>query len=393
MEYELLSKVFYKDEQKYKELLEERKKQQIKLPLEIKGEASFFLFNQEVGNCIAKIYKGMARVDSLWRELPPAALKQYVKRMLIEEIGLTNEIEGVISTRKEVEEAINSTTKKVRLKGMVEKYQSIIQEKGSLKINSAQDIRIIYDQFLKGEIDKRNLPDGDIFRKETVQVTTATQKVIHHGLFGEDKIVKVLQEVLDFVNDDTSKVQLIIKIAFFHYAFGYIHPFYDGNGRLSRLISTALLKEEIGILPALKLSSVVKENSKRYYEIFTWGNDVKNKGDLTPFIIIFLTFIMDACNKVEEELNDIDQRLKRYEKIIKSLKLVDSEARLIYLLVQVALYSQSGISIKEISEITDWGESKTRARLKELDKSGLIKIEKQGKKQVYIGNLEKLDEM
>ena len=64
-------------------------------------------------------------------------------------------------------------------------------------------------------------------------------KVIHSGIYPEEKLNEAMTAALDFLNDDN--IDILIRISAFHYLFGYIHPFYDGNGRTSRFISSHLL--------------------------------------------------------------------------------------------------------------------------------------------------------
>ena len=88
--------------------------------------------------------------------------------------------------------------------------------------------------------------------------------------------------LLNFLNIP-SKITPIIKIAISHYYFGYIHPFYDGNGRTSRFINSLYLSKEYDELTAISLSSMI-ENNKTYYDMFDKTNSVINKGELNYFI-------------------------------------------------------------------------------------------------------------
>ena len=82
----------------------------------------------------------------------------------------------------------------------------------------------------------------------------------------------------------------MIRIAIFHYLFGYIHPFYDGNGRTSRFINSYLLSKKLQFLVSYKLSYTIKENMNSYYKSFKETNDEKNKGNLSFFVISFLIY-------------------------------------------------------------------------------------------------------
>ena len=57
-------------------------------------------------------------------------------------------------------------------------------------------------------------------------------------------------------------IEILIRISIFHYLIGYIHPFYNGNGRLSRFVSSYLLSRDLEPLLSYRLSYTIKENIK-----------------------------------------------------------------------------------------------------------------------------------
>ena len=61
---------------------------------------------------------------------------------------------------------------------------------------------------------------------------------------------------------------LLVRLGLFHYFFAYIHPFYDGNGRTDRFITSYFLKKNFHLLLGLRLSVYIKRNRKAYYKLF-----------------------------------------------------------------------------------------------------------------------------
>lgn len=90
-----------------------------------------------------------------------------------------------------------------------------------------------------------------------------------------------MEKALQFLHTDSC--DYLLRIAVFHYLFGYIHPFYDGNGRTSRFISSYLLSQKLNSSIGYRLSYTIKEHLPQYHEAFKICNHYNNKGDLTPF--------------------------------------------------------------------------------------------------------------
>ena len=160
-----------------------------------------------------------------------------------------------------------------RFISMVRKYL-ILQSDKSIPLSTSQDVRNLYDEFIADEIardDPGDQPDGEIFRKSPVHVSNSHGDTIHEGLFPESKIITAMDSALSILNNDD--YDILIRVALFHYFFGYIHPFYNGNGRMTRFISSYMLAKVFSKSACLRISYVIKEHRSKYYELFQNAND------------------------------------------------------------------------------------------------------------------------
>lgn len=337
----------------------------------------FYCHTEYIVTLQNKIMFDFLRLQKLFNLLPSAGIDQFLKSCMIEEIQSTNEIEGVRSTRKEIREAIFAQGKynpDVRLWGIVNKYNKIINDE-NIKLKTCEDIRNLYDDFILDEIKRNNtsdIPDGNIFRKNSVDIVSGTQKTIHRGVYPESKIIDYMTKALQFLQDDS--VSIFIRIAVFHYLFGYIHPFYDGNGRMSRFITSYFLSKNLHPTIALRLSVLIKQHKNDYYKLFENTNAQINCGDLTPFIIWSLEFIASAITstyKLLFEKYELFSSLNK--KLDEMLKNEDKTTKRVYnVLLQAAVFSDMGATSQEIVQTLKLSKRTIDARIKEIPNEILL---------------------
>lgn len=390
MNYEPLAKLYYKDKSVYTKIYNERFNNEFSyhLPFEISGNKAFFIIDYQISRKIEEIYYISRQLDDILNQLPPIAFKYYINKNLIDEIMLTNDIEGVYSTRKEISQIIempDNSTKKVRLMGLVKKYQKLINGE-KIPLSSCNDLRLLFDEIVLNEIEEDEKPDGEIFRTGSVSVCTATDKEKHRGLYPEKKLIDFLNKSLDFLTNENN-VGPLVKIAVFHYLFGYAHPFYNGNGRTSRFISSYLLCNILNQSIALRISYTIKNDKNKYYKAFDICNDPKNKGDITPFIYSFIDIIKNTAKSSLENLESLKQRLEYYSTIHENIYNFfenDLQSKIVYILIQNALFSRKGVFIEELKHHLECSEATIRKNIKSLIKHGLIiTTEREKNKMLY----------
>lgn len=333
------------------------------------------------------------KISHIRKELPNAALIQFANKCLIDEIKLTNDIEGVYSTRKELAAVLgemDGKAKKKRFYGLINKYQMLTSDH-KFSLNTSTDIRDIYNDLVLKEVAEDsidNVPDGEIFRKDMAEVTTPTQKVIHQGVYPETKIIQLMEQALNILNQ--KEIPVLIRISIFHYLFGYIHPFYDGNGRTSRFISSYLLSKDFEFLIGFRLSYTIKAHIKEYYDAFKECNNEKNLGDLTPFIIMFLSVILESFKNLYDALDKRNNLLLKFSEVLKGKEDISEELKpFAFVLIQASLFSNEGITKKQLESELSISESTVNKRLAKLREKGLL-IEESCKPAKYLIDLNML---
>lgn len=404
MEYEVLSKLFYKDAEVYKQTYQQRFNLPgtIKLDFDIAGNQAFFVQDNEVIKLVYDILRLDKKIALLCRKLPRRALLQYSRKCLIDEIVLTNDIEGVHSSRKEIGEALNvlesqseAKAKKTRFVGLVNKYLKLNSGE-KVPLETCEDVRKLYDEIILTEVkeeDSDNIPDGKIFRKDKTSVFSATGTEIHPGMTPESKIIEYMTKALDFLNN--SDIENLYRICLFHYMIGYIHPFYDGNGRLGRFTLSYCVSQSLEAIWAYRISEIIKEHRKEYYKAFEICNNPRNLGDLTPFLIMMLQVIYVSGLELYNSLEEKKLVWDRYRGMIPYLDKSDEKAMtdLYGLLIQAAMFGEEGIPTMHLLGILEIGRAALKSKLEIIRAQELLIEKKRDKTKFYQINIQKMDEL
>lgn len=349
---------------------------------------AFLCYTGEILRLVEKFYKTYEQFLYTVNTVPPVVLYQFTRLSIVEEVKSTNDIEGVRSTKKEIREIIEKKgTHYHRLQSVVHQYLELLGEE-EIKFDTCQDIRNFYDDFTHQEITRENPQnrlDGSLFRKEPVQIEAATGKTIHQGLYPESRIIEALDQALRILHSE--EYPLLIRLALFHYFFVYIHPFYDGNGRTDRFITSYFLSRQFHRLLAVRLSIYIKRNQIRYYHMLEEADSERNRGDMTPFVMGFLDILIGSTEDTIGVLSRKNEQMRKYESRIDAFQLKDKLLKEIYItLLQAALFYGEGISMADLMKVTGKNRGTIQKRIDEIPGNHLI-VTKVGKTNYYKLNL------
>lgn len=133
------------------------------------------------------------------------------------------------------------------------------------------------------------------------------------GAMGKEKVhfeapdsALVEKEMKIFLKWFNSKqdIDLVIKAAVAHFWFVTIHPFDDGNGRITRALTDMLLaRSDNSTQRFYSMSAQIRKERKKYYEILELSQ--KGDADITSWIVWFLNCLIKALKSTEFALNGI----------------------------------------------------------------------------------------
>lgn len=156
-------------------------------------------------------------------------------------------------------------------------------------------------------------------------------------------VQKEMEDLVSWTNQAIAQKEIhpLIIIATFVYEFLSIHPYQDGNGRLSRLLSNLLLiKYEYDFVQYVSLEHIIEENKKAYYQALMEGQkDRYNEQErIDQWVLFFLNNLSDLILKLEAKvkefralggyLNDRQKRILEYIRQNQPVKIGDLVANL-----------------------------------------------------------------
>lgn len=253
------------------------------------------------------------RFDASWTALEKRekqSLRHLKSFATIQSVGASTRIEGSKMNDDEVKaliQNINISTIESRDAQEVSGYFNVL----TIITDSPNDINVsksmiknLHNQLLrvsekdnwhKGEYKQHsnaveaNFPDGS---RQIIFRTTEP------GFATED----AMNNLIKWYNDE-SETHILIKIAAFVYEFLSIHPFQDGNGRLSRLLTTLLLlKNNYVWVQYISFEHEIENHKRQYYNTLRSCQAQRPNENISEWVAFFLKSLLNIQIKLDKKL-------------------------------------------------------------------------------------------
>lgn len=298
--------------------------------------------------------------------------QQYLKNALMEESIFSSMIEGATTTRVKAKEMLRKN-KKPRTKSeqmILNNYEAIqyISEHQNEPISMERMFEIhaiVTENTLNDEHIGVLRTTNDVHVKNEI-----TGEIVHTPPKFEE-LERLMDSFCNFFNENPKEnfIHPIVKASILHFLVGYIHPFYDGNGRTARAIFYwYLLQNGYWLTEYLSISRVIMETKTQYEKayIYTEIDDM----DVTYFI----HYQVKVLTKAFEDLKKYVAKKKKQQKdLTKFLKLPNINERQAQILSWVEKDSTRNFTVKEIENIFSVTNQTARNDLEELVKRGVLK--------------------
>lgn len=284
-------------------------------------------WDSEVLSLIAAIYK-YAGKQELYLKQRPDELEKLVEIAKIHSTESSNAIEGIVTTNTRIKQLVEeSTTPKNRDEEEIAGYRDVL----NIIHESFDAIPITKNYILQlHKILYSHMNNPIAGQTKTVQnYISATYPDGHTEVLFTPMAPFETPEALEKICEEYNRVignlevEPLIAIPVFIHDFLCIHPFNDGNGRMSRLLTTLLLyRSGFYVGKYISLEAKIAKDKDLYYEALGKAQNGWHEGeeDVVPFIKYLLGTILAAYKDFEDRFEIIGEKLPALEMVRKATK-------------------------------------------------------------------------
>ena len=275
-----------------------------------------FAWDNEMIGLVSQIHEYKGRQD-LYSKQQPLVLDKLVEIAKIQSIESSNKIEGIITTDVRIRDLVeDKTTPKTRDEEEITGYRDVLNTihesyefipvKGSYILQLHKELYKYSEKTFGGRF------------KNTQNYIAEVQHDGSERIRFTPLAPYETPGAIDLICDSYSRmideclIDPLILIPIFISDFLCIHPFNDGNGRMSRLL-TALLLYKSGYVVGkyVSIEKKIEKTKRKYYEALETVDAGWHEGenDPTPFIKYFLGIVLSCYRDLEERLVLVESKV------------------------------------------------------------------------------------
>ncbi len=235
---------------------------------------------------------------------------EMINGFIFSEIESSLSIEGVRSTRARIEQINQMAYEELHdlndiiVKNMLLGYE-FVKDKDINEDNIYRLYQILSKNCLKE--DEYLLP-GNYYRHDDVQIVDGSSAVVDYGV-NFKLLPELMKDMLEFIQMKKNYKEHLLASHIIHFYFIYLHPYFDYNGRMARVLS---FWYNIRYAPALSLLLVSEaiNNKSHKNDYYTAISNSRNEGNDITFFLEYMANIILEYTKIYINFYNLTRSLK-----------------------------------------------------------------------------------
>lgn len=268
---------------------------------------------------LLKLIGGVDEFKGAWRavgRLAPERLSALRQVATIESAGSSTRIEGSRLTDREVERLLANlevrsfaTRDEQEVMGYAETMETVFASAGDIALTENHIRQLHRDLLRHAGKDERHRGAYKTVRNDVVALDASGNQVgVVFKTASPFDTPRLMSALVDWTQKSLAEgaQHPLVVIAVFTVTFLAIHPFQDGNGRLSRILTTLLLlRSGYTYVPYASLESVIESTKDRYYLSLrrTQQTLEDDSPDWEPWLHYFLGALFEQKSRLEKKLD------------------------------------------------------------------------------------------
>ncbi|MBQ2451772.1 MAG: Fic family protein [Lachnospiraceae bacterium] len=310
------------------------------LPLTDTGSKPLLYINSKIADTAAAMkslisYSGQASYSLA------AVENEIVSTLSIEQIETNREsVRNILSGLAPRNEAEH------RIAGMKKGFEFISDKNNTI---TAESVRYLYEIMVNPFLDDANdrLAENQLYRSGPVHIYNQTRNQNVHDGMAHTKLPYHMDELFAFIQR-TDSMNDLHKAAAIHYYVAYLHPYFDGNGRMARMMHLwYLLQHGYSASLFLPFSSIIQQTKNSYYKAFDFTENnaaVSGRLDITPFLSYFADEVYSKIGNHNLQ-NDV---LDKFQMLLSKGSVTEKEKELFHFVL--SKYGTAEFSTKELEK-------------------------------------------
>ena len=257
-------------------------------------------------------------------------INEYSAENLENEILSTSAIENIDFKRESVRNILQGLEpqdkEEKRIEGLKKGFEFISDITNTI---TEYNIYHLYMMTIGSYLPENDRPSEETLYRNDVVYVIGSRSVEHTGI-NSKFVPSYMRELIDFINTDTAEEDDLLKASIIHFYIAYVHPWFDGNGRMARLLHLwYLIQKGYKSTLFLPFSTLIEKNRNDYnhaYKLIEKNYLFSNVIDVTPFLDYINMYVysdiatnrnkdmMQSCkfSKIQEKITDKESSLWKF---------------------------------------------------------------------------------